>query len=338
MELSTVLQILNVVFLALFSTAGWRMVNEWRKSREERHRAELALRDQRIESYKTTIESLKTTHQNEIEKRALEITRLDDENRRLSQNRDEHIVRLGQHIEYLKAQASAGVSANFDAIKKLHAEELSMYEKKLQEHQSALSEERSEHQVVLKSKDILIEQLQAGIETSTAPIDLSIGLQSITTPPTPAQHARLERDREAVRRLAREAEARSVTGLICALGHWDCYVREMAAQKLASRGDTVVPELVAKLGGNSLADSLVDRVLKRVDRVYNLGLERRVIAYVQRFATIIHVLAAIGDPAVPQLNQLLLHHRDEPRVRAMVTLRRINTDQANEVLERESIS
>jgi len=322
MQFSRVLQILNVVILALFGAAGWRFVDEWRKNREERHLAEVAGLKQQIEAWKAAIESQKATHQHELEKRELQITRLGDDNERLSQKRDERTALLEQEIKYLNAQAPAEVLGNFEALKKWNEQQQSINENKLRECQSALAREELEHQSVLKSQETLLEQLQAKTERSAVLGDSSIDLQSILAPPARSRLDHLERDREAVRKLVAEAGPDSQSGLIDRLGHWDCYVRNRAAQELASKGATVVPELVAQLSGKNF----IDLVLMPVGHFFG---ER-----IQRYVTTITVLSAIGDPAVPQLEDLLLGVRDDLRVRAIIALRLINTQKANETLER----
>jgi hypothetical protein len=320
MQLSTVLQILNVLFLAIFGAAGWRMVNEWRKSREERHLAELAIREQKFESCKAEIESLKTTHRHELEKSNLQMTRLLDDNQKLSQNRDERILLLEQLVALLKAQAPADVKANFDALKKLNAEQLAVHEKKLQECQSTLAEEQSEHQATLKLKDSLIERLKTDLSNVAASEGFGVGLQSVLSAPNYFQLERLDSDREEIRGLIAKGGAYP-SRLIGALGHWDCDVREMAAKELVSRREEVLPQLIGRLD----CFGLVDIVLVVVGWLVGPP--------IQRLTMISQVLGAIGDPAVPQLEKLLFNKRKTPRIRAITTLRRIDTKQANEVLE-----
>jgi len=235
MKLSSVLQLLNIVFLALFGAAGWRLVNEWRKNREERHRVELALRNQEIESWKANVKSLKTSHRHELEKCEIQISKLTDDNQRLSQQRDERAAILEQQIEFLKAQAPAGVSANFDALKKWHEEQLSIFEKKLQGSQSVLLEEQSRHQAALHSRDEEIEQLRRSLGNARALTGAGIDIRTILAGPLPAQREHLQQDREAVAKQAAEFGTDSDAKLIDALGHWDSYVRNTAAQALASR-------------------------------------------------------------------------------------------------------
>lgn len=315
MELSTILQIINVILVALFGTAGWRMVDEWRKSREERHKTELKLCEQQIEN-------LKVTHQHELEKREFQIMRLSEENSRLSQNRDDRSALLEQQIEFLKAQAPAEVSANFDALKRWYAEQLSTREDNLEKCQSALNQEREEYEATLKSKNLVIEQLQAVVKESAATTPSEIGLQSILAPPNELQQVRVENYQEHIREIA--SKPYSVTHLIKALGHWDLKVRELAAQGLVARGEEAIPPLVAYLERRTPSD-------------YFFWLIGRLgVAYIQRLVSIIHVLTSIGAPAVPQLKVLLSNEQKDTQARALIVLRRINTEQANEILERHS--
>jgi len=324
MNLSSVLQLLNVIFLALFGAAGGRLVNEWRKSREERHRAELALREQQIELCRAAIESQKATHKYELEKLDVQITRLNDDNQRLSQKRDEGTALLEREIKLLEAQAPAGMLANLEALKKLHAEQLLTNEKHLRECQSALSKEQLEHQSALKSQDMMIEQAKTATLTISA--DWDNDLQTILAPRPPAQLAHLERDRKMVSKLAAGTGTHSQLELIERLGHWDYYVRNKAAQELASRGAVVVPELVAQLSTHYF----IDLVLWPVGRY--LG------EHVQRYAKIITVLSAIGDPAIPELEGLLRSDRLEIKTRALVALRLINTQSARDTLASHEIA
>lgn len=323
--MESTLQILNVIFLALFGTAGWRMLDEWRKSREERHQAELALREQQIEDCKTKIESLKVTHQHELEKRELQIARLSDENSRLSQKRDDRTVVLEEQIEFLKAQAPAGVTANFDALKRWYADQLSMHENRLEDCQSALSQEQLEHEATRKDKDMLIAQLQAAVETRKASVASDIGLRSILAPPDAHQRSNVERERQQVRNAAAAVKPSGCV-LIEALKHWDPVVREIAAQGLVAQGVEVVPQLVARLERRTVVDYVL---------WFGLWFSGRYLAgHIQRVVAIIQVLVSIGDPAVPQLENLLLKNQVELQVRALIALRRINTEQANGALER----
>jgi hypothetical protein len=322
MQFSSVLQILNVVILALSGAAGWRFVDEWRKSREERHLAEMAGLKQQIEAWKAALESQKSTHQHELEKRDVQITRLGDDNERLSQKRDERTALLEQEIKYLKAQAPADVLGNFEALKKWNEQQQSMNDNKLRECQSALAREELEHQTALKSQEALIEKLQSKNERFAALGDSSIDLQRLLAPLVPSEIEHLEVYRETVRRLVGQAGPGSQLRLIDLLGHWDCYVRNRAARELASRGAAVVPELVSQLSSTSF----VELVLKLIGHFIG--------RHLQRYVTTITVLGAIGDPAIPELEPLLLGERNELRVRAIIALQLINTQKANEILGR----
>src|SRR5436190_103606 len=290
MTLASVLQILNTVLLAVFGVAGWRLVNQWRESREERHRLELSQRDQQIEFAQVTIESLKVTHKHALEKFELQISKLTDDNQRLSSARDEHTAILKQHIEFLKAQAPAGVVANFDGLKKLNEERLLSFEKQLADCQSARSREQSEHQLALELKETQLEQLEHRRLQPSAGCEVEV--QNILWSPSAREREQLSRDPDIV--TAANVGASANQRLIDALGHWNSDVRCRAEEALISRVPEVVPDLVNGLRG----EGFVNAVLRIVGRLFG--------KHIQRYVTIIALLCEIGDPAVPELEKALV--------------------------------
>lgn len=320
MELSTALQILNSVLLALFGTIGWRMVDEGRKSREERHQTELALGEKQVELCRAEIESLKASHKHELEKCDLQFTRLSDENSRLSQKRDDRIALLEEQIEFLKAQAPAGVSANFDALKKMYSEELVTYEKKLEISQSALSKEQLQYEAVIRSKDAMIEELRTAKKSSHAQGKSEIELRSILAAPSAFEQEKLESDLREVRTALRTPY--SVRTLIEALEHWNPEVRELAAEGLVTQGAET-------------AGPLAERLKRRTFKDYVIWIASRFLSKdIQQLVSTMQVLTSIGNPAVRHLEGLLSNSQPEAQVRALITLWGIDTEQANEALER----
>lgn len=319
MDLSTTLQLINATLLGVFGVAGWRMVEEWRKSHEAKHAAEMAGSRNEVAALKTQIASLEERQRLELQSRDDQIGRLKDDNVRLAQKRDERTAILEEQISFLKSQSPAGVAANFDALKRWHTQQLEGQEQKLDECQSALAREKAEHQALLAARDARIEELKGNTAHSGASACCEIGLQIILPGPTALQ--REYRD-EYQSRIRVGKKKWSAWELIRALEHWDPNVREIAAQELASRGNDSVSDLVDGLHGGPLT---------------NLGLKilgRFCGRKIQRFVEIIRVLASIGDPAVGVLNERLMSPEWRPRARAIIALRCINTERANEVLQR----
>jgi hypothetical protein len=289
MDLKTVLQVLNVLFLGLFGAASGKMINEWRKSREERHQADLARLASEATARMAISERVKATDQHEIEKRDLQIAKLTVENDRLTQARSERMELLEEQVRVLRSQAPAGVAADIDGLIKVNERQLLIRQRALEECEAARSEELSKYQATLGSKEVIIEQLKTHPGNFKSSTESDICLQSILAPP---QRHRLERMQRSP-----SPPAKAPVSLLL-------------AQLKGYRFVDFTLRLVGGLVG--------DRVLE-----YAIASDR---------------LAEIGDPVVPELEELLSEQRDQVKFRAVLTLRRINSEKANEVLNRHQLN
>jgi hypothetical protein len=289
MDLKTVLQVLNVLFLGLFGAASGKMINEWRKSREERHQADLARLASEATARMAISERVKATDQHEIEKRDLQIAKLTVENDRLTQARSERMELLEEQVRVLRSQAPAGVAADIDGLIKVNERQLLIRQRALEECEAARSEELSKYQATLGSKEVIIEQLKTHPGNSMSSTESDICLQSILAPP---QRHRFER----MQRSPSPPAKASVSLLLAQL-----------------KGYRFVDFTLRLVGG-----LVGERVLE-----YAIASDR---------------LAEIGDPVVPELEELLSEQRDQVKFRAVLTLRRINSEKANEVLNRHQLN
>jgi hypothetical protein len=326
MEIPTILQTINTVIIALFGTVAWRMINEWRKSREERHKAELEQSKLQLELRKLDYKSSESTHKHELEKRDIRIEHLTVENSRLLQKEDERIKLFQQEIELLKLQAPAGVSASFDALKKLHTEQLSAKNNELEKCQLELFQEKVNHENEIQTKNILIENLQAANRKSTTSIGLKIGIRSFLYPPDSDQRQRVGKERENIRNIVSERNLNSVSYLIRSLGHWDLEIREMAVEGLVALEEKAIPDLVSRLR----FETLKDYILGLIGWLTGEAIQRRLL--------VIKVLTSIGTNAIPELEELLLSGHEASKVRALIVLKEMNTEESNAVLERHKVS
>ena len=203
MELKTVLQILNVIFLGLFGAASGRMINEWRSSREERHKAELASLASEAKASEAINERLRATDQHEIEKREIQIAKLTGDNERLTQARSERMELLEEQIRVLRSQAPAGVAADIDGLMKVHERQLLIRQKAVEECEAARAEELSKYQATLESREQTIEQLKTNDEIPKRSTGPDIWLQSILLD---SQRKTLEREQEALSPPAQQSQ------------------------------------------------------------------------------------------------------------------------------------
>lgn len=299
-----ILQVVNLVVLAIFGVSGWRMVDEWRKSRDARHDLEIQMWKQQLESSRADMESLKATHKHELEECQRQINGLTDDKNRFSRGRDDLIDVLKSQIELLKGQAPKDVLANFKAAKELAANELAAYEGKLKESETASAAIRLKLEAELEAKDVFIAQLK---ETTSAAsdIDCRIGLENVLASATVLRINAVSREEP-----AHHLSQASTPNLIRMLGNFDWHLRKGAAEELTTRGRFAVPELIKELDrGNGFADW----ILNLVGHFWGEQL--------QRWETSMNVLARIGDQAVEPLKSL--SSKRAANVRAEAVLRQI---------------